>query len=172
MAVDPVPPLVRVRYALYFLTPCAGSRRRWPNISARLKPIRYPYGSLRPGILLLLPAPQWRCHRACGQGRGPVSRLLAGPLGQKGPFEKAISSLEATVHLAPSSTLAAGFLAALYARSGNTGRAEELMESVREKSSGPAWRLIRGPWTSRQDVRVLAGSPGGARSLSYAILRA
>ena len=56
-------------------------------------------------------------------------------LSQKGSMQQSIASLEATVRLSPSFTLAAGFLAASYARSGNPGRAEKLMEEVMERSS-------------------------------------
>jgi len=56
-------------------------------------------------------------------------------LSQKGSLPQAIASLEATVKLAPSFTVAIGFLAAAYGRSGNTGHADKLLEEVRERST-------------------------------------
>ena len=56
-------------------------------------------------------------------------------LSQKGSLEQAIVSLEKTVQLSPSFTMAAGFLAAAYARAGQQGHAEKLMEEVMERSS-------------------------------------
>ena len=54
---------------------------------------------------------------------------------QKGRLEQAIASLETTLRLSPSFTHAAGFLASAYAQSGDPGRADRLMEEVREKST-------------------------------------
>jgi hypothetical protein len=56
-------------------------------------------------------------------------------LSQKGHLQQSIASLEATVRLSPSFTLGAGFLAACYARAGNSGRAEKLMDEVMERSA-------------------------------------
>jgi Tfp pilus assembly protein PilF len=56
-------------------------------------------------------------------------------LSQKGFLQQSIASLETTLRLSPSFTLATGFLAASYARSGNPGHAEKLMEEVMERSS-------------------------------------
>jgi tetratricopeptide (TPR) repeat protein len=56
-------------------------------------------------------------------------------LSQNGRLQEAIASLEATVQRSPSFTLAAGFLAASYARSGETERAAKLMEEIRLRSA-------------------------------------
>src|SRR5260370_1542288 len=56
-------------------------------------------------------------------------------LSQKGHLQQSIASLEATLRLSPSFTLATGFLAASYVRSGNPGHAEKLIEEVMERSS-------------------------------------
>ena len=50
-------------------------------------------------------------------------------------YENSIASLEKTVQLSPSFTLATGFLAASYARSGDRGHAAKLMESISERSA-------------------------------------
>ena len=54
-------------------------------------------------------------------------------LSQKGSVQPSIASLEAAVRLAPSFTLAAGFLAASYVRAGEPGRAEKLMREVAQR---------------------------------------
>jgi serine/threonine protein kinase len=56
-------------------------------------------------------------------------------LSQKGLLQQSITSLETTVRLSPSFTLATGFLAAAYARDGQQGHAEKLMQDVMERSS-------------------------------------
>jgi Tfp pilus assembly protein PilF len=56
-------------------------------------------------------------------------------LARKGCPEEAIVSLETTVQLSPSFTLATGFLAASYARAGEPERAQKLMDEVMAKSS-------------------------------------
>src|SRR5258708_36949756 len=55
-------------------------------------------------------------------------------LSQKGLLQQSIASLEATLRLSPSFSLATGFLAASYARSGDPDRGEKLMEEVMERS--------------------------------------
>jgi len=142
MAADPVPPLVRVRYALYFLTPL----RRFDEAVAQYRqaletdPLsmmvhfglafafycqrRYEEAIENAARAVDLYPDYWLVHFAMG---------LA--LGRKGSVDQSIASLEATVQLSPSFSLAAGFLAAAYARSGNPGRADELMKEVRETSA-------------------------------------
>jgi tetratricopeptide (TPR) repeat protein len=56
-------------------------------------------------------------------------------LSQKGSIQQSIASLETTRRLSPSFSLATGFLAASYARSGNPVHAEKMMEEVMERSS-------------------------------------
>jgi serine/threonine protein kinase/Tfp pilus assembly protein PilF len=138
MAVDPVPPLVRVRYALYFLTP----QRRFEEAAMQYRraletdPLsmmvhyglafalycqgRYDDAIEHAAAAVDLYPDYWLVHFAMG---------LA--LAQKGCQQRAIASLEAVVRLSPSFTLAAGFLAASYVRAGNRDRAEQLMEQVR-----------------------------------------
>jgi serine/threonine-protein kinase len=142
MAVEPVPPLVRVRYALYFLTPL----RRFEEAVAQYRraletdPLsmmvhfglafalyckgQYDDSIEHAATAVALFPDYWLVHFAMG---------LA--LFQKGCLEKSIASLEATVRLSPSFTSAAGFLAASYVRSGRSDRAEKLMAEVRERSS-------------------------------------
>jgi tetratricopeptide (TPR) repeat protein len=142
MAVDPVPPLVRVRYALYFLTPL----RRFDEAVAQYQraletdPLsmmvhfglafalyckrQYDNAIEHAVTAVDLYPDYWLVHFAMG---------LA--LSQKGRLQESIASLEATLRLSPSFTLATGFLAAGYARAGSRDRAEELMEEVKERSS-------------------------------------
>jgi tetratricopeptide (TPR) repeat protein len=142
MAVDPVPPLVRVRYALYFLTPL----RRFEEAAAQYRraletdPLsmmvhfglafalycqrRYDEAIEHASTAVNLYPDYWLVHFAMG---------LA--LSQAGRLREAIASLEATVRLSPSFTLAAGFLAALYVRAGDPERAGKLMADIRERGS-------------------------------------
>jgi serine/threonine-protein kinase len=141
MAGEPVPPLVRVRYGLYFLTP----RGRFEEAAAQYRraletdPLsmmvhfglafalycqgRYDHAIEHAAAAVDLYPDYWLVHFAMG---------LA--LFRKGRLEQSIASLEAAVRLSPSFTLAAGFLASVYVRAGSRGRAAELMEGVSERS--------------------------------------
>jgi serine/threonine-protein kinase len=141
MEVDPVPPLVRVRYALYFLTPLHRFEEAVTQYELALEtdPLsmmvhfglafalysqgRYDQAVENAARAVDLYPDYWLVHFAMG---------LA--LSQKGSVSQSIASLEATVKLAPSFTVATGFLAASYARSGDPGRAEKLMREVQERS--------------------------------------
>jgi serine/threonine protein kinase/Tfp pilus assembly protein PilF len=142
MTVEPVPPLVRVRYALYFLTPL----RRFEEAVAQYQraletdPLsmmvhfglafayycedRYDEAIEHAASAVELYPNYWLVHFGLG---------LA--LAQKGSLEKAIASFESALRLSPTFALSTGFLAAAYARSGNSSHAEKLMEEVRERSS-------------------------------------
>jgi eukaryotic-like serine/threonine-protein kinase len=142
MAVDPVPPLVRVRYALYFLTPM----RRFEEAVAQYRraletdPLsmmvhfglafsiycrrRFDEAIEYAARAVELYPDYWLVHFGMGLAQA-----------QKGLLQESIASLEKAVRLSPSFTLATAFLAASYARSGNPGHAEELMEEVRRRSS-------------------------------------
>jgi len=142
MAVDPVPPLVRVRYALYYLTPL----RRFEEAAAQYRraletdPLSmmvhyglafalYCQGLYDDAIehaaaAVDLYPDYWLVHFAMG---------LA--LAQKGCLQESIASLEVAARLSPSFTSAAGFLAASYIRNGNPERAEKLIGEVIARSS-------------------------------------
>ena len=142
MTVEPVPPLVRVRNALYFLTPL----RRFEDAVVQYQraletdPLsmmvhfglafalycerQYDDAIEHAARAVDLYPDYWLVHFAMG---------LA--LSQKGSIQESIASLEATLRLSPSFALATGFLAASYARSGNPDHAEKLMEEVIERSS-------------------------------------
>jgi serine/threonine protein kinase/Tfp pilus assembly protein PilF len=142
MADDPVPPLVRVRYALYFLTPLGRFKEAVTQYRRALEtdPLsmmvhfglafafycdrRYDDAIEHAARAVDLYPDYWLVHFGMG---------LA--LSQKGSIEQSIASLEATLRLSPSFTLATGFLAASHARSGNPGYAEKLMEDLAERSS-------------------------------------
>jgi tetratricopeptide (TPR) repeat protein len=142
MATEPVPPLVRVRYALYYLTPfgrfdeaVAQYRRALETdplsmmVHFGLAFALYCKGEYDDAIehaatAVDLYPDYWLVHFAMGMA-----------LFQKGRIEQAIASLETTLHLSPSFTHAAGFLASAYARLGDPGRAERLMADVRERST-------------------------------------
>jgi serine/threonine protein kinase/Tfp pilus assembly protein PilF len=141
-AVDPVPPLVRVRYALYFLTPmgrfddAAGEYRQAMETDPLSMMVHfgqafalYCQGKYDSAIEHAAKAVEmypdyWLVHFVLG---------LA--LSHKGLLQQAIASLEATVRLSPAFTLAAGFLAAAYVRDGKKGQAEKLMAEINETSS-------------------------------------
>jgi len=57
MAVDPVPPLVRVRYALYFLTPLRRFEEAAAQYRRALETDPLDDGALRPGFCSVLSAP-------------------------------------------------------------------------------------------------------------------
>ncbi|HEX3353024.1 MAG TPA: protein kinase [Terriglobales bacterium] len=142
MAVDPVPPLVRVRYALYFLTPL----RRFDEAVAQYQraletdPLsmmvhfclafalycqrRYGAAVEHAAKAVDLYPDYWLVHFGMGLAHS-----------QNGSLQQSIVSLEKTVQLSPSFSLATGFLAASYARSGELGRAEKLMDEVRQRSA-------------------------------------
>ncbi len=142
MAVNPVPPLVRVRYALYFLTPLRRFEEALAQYHHALEtdPLsmmvhfglafalyckhQYDDAIEHAATAIDLYPDYWLVHFAMG---------LA--LSQKGHLQQSIASLEATLRLSPSFTLATGFLAASYVRSGNPGHAEKLIEEVMERSS-------------------------------------
>jgi Tfp pilus assembly protein PilF len=141
LAVDAVPPLVRLRYGLYFLTP----QRRFDEAVAQYRlaleidPLsmmahfglasvlycqrRYDDSIEQAARAVEIFPDYWLAHLAIG---------LA--LAQKGSLQQSIASLEKAVQLSPSFTLATGFLAASYVRSGDAGHAEKLMEQVTERS--------------------------------------
>jgi serine/threonine-protein kinase len=140
--VDPVPPLVRVRYALYFLTPLGRFDEAVAQYRRALEtdPLsmmvhyglafalycqrRYDEAIEHAAAAVELSPEHWLVHFAMG---------LA--LARKGCPEEAIVSLETTVQLSPSFTLATGFLAASYARAGEPERAQKLIDEVTAKSS-------------------------------------
>lgn len=142
MAIDPVPPLVRVRYALYFLIPL----RRFEEAEAQYQraletdPLSM---MVHFGLAFAL-----YCEHRYGEAIEYAAKavdlypdywlvhfVMGLALSQKGSLPQSITSLETAVRLAPSFTLAAGFLAASYARSGSASRAERLMDEVMERRS-------------------------------------
>jgi serine/threonine protein kinase/Tfp pilus assembly protein PilF len=142
MAIDPVPPLVRLRYGLYFLTP----QRRFDHALAQYQM------ALETDPLSMMAhfglAFALYCKRQYDEAIAHAARAvdlypdywlvhlgMGLALSQKGSLQQAIASLEKAVELSPSFTLTAGFLAAAYARSGDPGRAEKLMDDVMERSS-------------------------------------
>ena len=141
MAVDAVPPLVRVRYALYFLTPL----RRFPEAAAQYQraletdPLammvhfglaftpycerQYELSIEQATKALDLSSEYWLVHFALGLALSQTERL-----------QQSIGSLEMALRLSPSFTLATAFLAAAYVRLGNRPYAEKLMDGVKERS--------------------------------------
>lgn len=140
METNPVPALVRVRYALYFLTPL----QKFDEAMAEYK------------LALETDPLSMMVHFGLGftlycQGlydeafRHATKTLELFPeywlllflqgmaLSHKGMLGESIYSLEANLRLAPTFTLAAGFLAAAYARLGKMDRAEKLMTEMATK---------------------------------------
>jgi eukaryotic-like serine/threonine-protein kinase len=142
MAVDPVPPLVRVRHALYFLTPLRRFEEALAQYQRALEtdPLsqmvhfglafarycerRYDEAIEYAAKAVDLFPDHWLSHFAMGLASA-----------QKGSLQQSITSLETTLRVFPSFTPAAGFLAASYARTGNPEQAVKLMEEVMERSS-------------------------------------
>src|SRR3984885_10185019 len=142
MTVDPVPPLVRVRYALYFLTPL---RRFQEAVVQYQRALETDPLSMMVHFGLAF---AFYCDRRYDEAIGHAARAvdlypdywlvhfgMALALSQKGSLQQSIGSLETTLRLSPSFALATGFLAASYARSGNPGHAAKLMEGVTQRSS-------------------------------------
>jgi eukaryotic-like serine/threonine-protein kinase len=142
IAVDPVPPLARLRCGLYFLTP----QRRFDEAVVQYQ------RALETDPLSMMAhfglAFVWYCKRQYDDAIEHAARAadlypeywlvhlaMGMALSQKGELQNSIASLEKTVQLSPSFTLASGFLAAAYARSGSTEKAEKLMEELRQRSS-------------------------------------
>jgi eukaryotic-like serine/threonine-protein kinase len=141
MAVDPVPPLVRVRYALYFLTPL----QRFHEAAAQYQ------RALETDPLSMMVhfglAFAFYCERRYDEAIEHATKAvdlypdywlvhfgMALALSQTGSLQQSIASLETTLRLSPSFALATGFLAASYVRSGNPDHAEKLMEEVKQRS--------------------------------------
>jgi eukaryotic-like serine/threonine-protein kinase len=142
MAVDPVPPLVRVRYALYFLTPL---RRFHEAVAQYQRALDTDPLSMMVHFGLAF---AFYCERRYDEAIEHAAKAvdlypdywlvhfgMALALSQSGSLQQSIGSLETTLRLSPSFALATGFLAASYVRSGNTTHAEKLMEEVRQRSS-------------------------------------
>lgn len=141
MAVDPVPPLVRVRYALYFLTPL----QRFPEAATQFQRALEtdPLAMMVHFGLAFTPYCERQYDRAIEHATRAlylstdywlVQFAMGIALSQKERVQQAVASLEAALRLSPSFSLATGFLAAAYARMGNPSHAEKLMEELREKS--------------------------------------
>jgi serine/threonine-protein kinase len=142
MDVSPVPALVRVRYALYFLTPLQRFDEALEQYKQALEtdPLSmmvhfglgftlYCQGQYDEAIehatktLDLFPE-YWL-----------VQFLMGMALSQKGFLQESIASLETNLRLSPTFTLAAGFLAAAYARIGEADHGEDLMKGLAKRRS-------------------------------------
>jgi serine/threonine-protein kinase len=137
MAVEPIPSLVRLRYALYFLLPLGRYDEALEQYGRALEtdPLsmmvlfglsfslyckgRYDEAIEQAARAVDLYPDYWLVHFAIGVGQS-----------QKGAIPEGIASLETALQLAPSFALATGYLAALYERAGNPHRAEGLMEEL------------------------------------------
>jgi serine/threonine protein kinase/Tfp pilus assembly protein PilF len=142
MAVDPVPPLVRLRYALYYLTP----QRRLDEAVEQYRraletdPLsmlvhfgmayalycqrKYDRAIEHASKSVELYPDFWLVHYALGLAQSQVGLL-----------DDAMVSLETTVRLSPAFTQAVGFLAAAYFRAGKSEQAKKLIEEIREKGT-------------------------------------
>lgn len=142
MAVDPVPPLVRVRHALYYLTPL---RRFQEAVTQYQRALETDPLSMMVHFGLTF---AFYCQRRYDEAIEHAARAvdlypdywlvhfgMGLALSQKGSLQQSIASLETTLRLSPSFALATGFLAASYARSGNPGHAKKLMDGLKERSS-------------------------------------
>jgi len=139
---DPVPPMVRFRFAFYFLMPLRRFEEAITQYQQALEtdPLamsmyyglsvcRYYQGRYDEAIECAANAVElfpdyWAGHLALGMA-----------LAQKGCIQDSIASLETAVRLWPAFTLASGFQAASYWRTGDHSKAEEIMEQIRERSA-------------------------------------
>jgi len=139
---DPVPPAVRFRYALFFLVPL----QRYEEAIAQYQQVletdplamavhyglslgRYCQGRYDEAMAHAVNAVElfpdyWPAHLALGRA-----------LAQKGCLQQSIASVETAVRVAPTVTVASGYLAGLYVRAGERTRAEKVMELVRERKA-------------------------------------
>lgn len=142
LAIDPVPPLARLRYALYFLTPL----RRFEEAEAqyRLALETDPLSMMVHFGLAFALYCQRRFDDAIQQAEKAIDLYpdfwlvhfaMGLALSEKGYVDRAVTSLETTLRLSPSFALGAGFLAAFYTRSGNSEKAKDLMEKFKTRSS-------------------------------------
>jgi serine/threonine protein kinase/tetratricopeptide (TPR) repeat protein len=140
MAVDPIPPLVRVRYALYYLTPLRRFEEAVEQYQRALEtdPLSM---MVHFGLAFALYC-QRRYRSAVEHARRAVDLYpdywlvhfaMGLALSRDGSLQQAIASFETTVRLSPSFAHAAGFLASAYAEAGERDRAEKLMEETRER---------------------------------------
>jgi serine/threonine-protein kinase len=136
------PPLVRVRYALYFLIP----QRRFDEAEAQFKLALEtdPLSMMVHFGLSFAPYCKRRFEEAIEHASRTVKVFpdywlvhfaLGLALMQKGLLQRAIASLEQAAKLSPGFSLGAGFLAASYVRSGKCEQAEKLMAEVMEAKS-------------------------------------
>jgi len=141
MASEPIPSLVRVRYGLYFLTPQGRFEEAEEQYRRALE--TDPLSMMVHYCLAFALYCQGRYDEAIEHSSGAVDLYpdywlvhfaMGLALSQKGRLEQAITCLESSVQLSPAFTLAAGFLAGLYARAGKNGSAEQLMDEVKERS--------------------------------------
>ena len=142
MDVNPVPPLVQSRYALYYLLPL---RRYKEAVVEYLRALETDPLSMM--VLFGLSFALY-CdgrydeaieHAAKAVALYPDYWLVRFVMGmaqtRKGDIQEAITSLETGLQLSPSFALATGYLAALYDRTGNMQRAESLMTELTQRRS-------------------------------------
>ena len=140
IAIEPVPALVRSRYALYFLLPMGKYEDAVDQYFRAMEtdPLsmmvlfglafalycgrRYKEAVEHAAEAVNLYPDYWPVHFALGVAQAQLSAI-----------PEAIASLETSLQLSPSFALATGYLAALYARSGETDRAERLMLELAER---------------------------------------
>jgi serine/threonine-protein kinase len=142
MVADPVPPLVRVRYALYFLTPLGRFAEAVEQYQRALEtdPLSM---MVHFGLSFA-----WYCARQYERSIEHAARAvdlypdywlvhfaMGLALSQSDALPKAIASFETTTRLSSSFALAAGFLAAAYARAGEHDRADAVLAEVQDRSS-------------------------------------
>jgi serine/threonine protein kinase/Tfp pilus assembly protein PilF len=141
LAVKPVPPLVGLRYGLYYLTPL----RRFDEAEEHYK------RALETDPLSMMAhfglTNAYYCQRRYNLAIEHAARtveiypdywlahfIMGITLSQTGAHEAAIASLRKSLQYSPTFTMAAGFLAAALVRAGEKDRAESLMAEITVKS--------------------------------------
>jgi serine/threonine protein kinase/Tfp pilus assembly protein PilF len=137
MSAAPVPALVRVRYALYFLTPLQRFEEALEQYKRALE--TDPLSMMVHFGLGFALYSQRRFEEAMEHAAKTLDLfphywllqfLMGMALSQKGMWQEATASLEANLHLAPTFTLATGFLAAAFSRLGKPDHAESLIKEL------------------------------------------
>ncbi len=141
IAVEPVPPYVRFRYALYFLVPWRRFEEAIEQCHRALETDPLFMGAHFVLAFTLHVARQYDRaieHAARSLEIDPNFWLVHLAIGmaqlQKGLLQESIASFEKTLQLAPWYSVAAGLLAAAHGRAGNRAQPDQTVREARERN--------------------------------------
>ncbi len=148
MAHDPVPPLVRSLYAMYYLLLAGRSAEAIPEIERALQedPLNITMRLYRAICLTAAgrdedSSKELREILDLNPAVAPANGILATHHMLRGEFDQAVALMERAYAITPMVPNAIGSLAGLFMRAGDTGRAEEL---IRKLQPGDAFGAPRG----------------------------